>query len=95
MKLGNLEIHWKQVAPPYAEPVKDLTAAFAVAELDPLWLGVHQALNKLEREMIEGAYNSIGERANDAIRNAEGVQLVRLRLIEIRNNALHAKKGVM
>ncbi len=97
MKIGNLDIRWPSARARVNTSVvgKDLSGVFAISEFEPWWMAVHQALNELEDEMIKGAYNSIGEKCVDAVRNAEGVNLVRQRLIEKRANALSAKKEVM
>lgn len=97
MKLGNLEIRWPRSSARIDTSVvgKDLTGVFAISEFEPWWMALHQTLNELEDEMIKGAYNSIGDKCIDAVRNAEGVNLVRQRLLEKRATALSQKKEVL
>jgi hypothetical protein len=95
MKFGNLEVRWNgRTLPPYAEPARDLSGIFAVSELEPWYLAVHQCVNEIEREANEAARNRVSNtnQCISAIGAAEGAAMVRLRLIEKRENALREKK---
>jgi len=69
---------------------KDLSGAFAVADSEPWWRAVHQTINELELETIEAArrYTKSTNECIAAVGAGEGVAMVRLRLIEKRDNAL-------
>jgi hypothetical protein len=102
MKIGDLEIRWHGPSSSRArvntEVVgKDMSGVFSVSEFEPWWLAVHQAINELEEETIEAARRATGRPYNciAAVGAGEGVAMVRLRLIEKRDNALRAKKEVM
>ncbi len=76
------------------EPDRDMTNSFAIADDNPIWLATHQAINELEKEVVETARKCS---ANPSLSNyhlgaSEGVSMVRLRLIEKRNVALEAAK---
>jgi hypothetical protein len=99
MKIGNLEVQWHEKCS-YARDArihsngdKDLSGAFAVADTEPLWRAIHQALDELEMEMIEAArrYTKSTNECIAAVGAGEGVAMVRLRLIEKRENALRER----
>lgn len=75
------------------EPIetdRDLSMTFAVANDNTLWLAVHQVVNEIEKECVEGARRYIANtnQCISAVGAGEGASLVRTRLIEKRNLAL-------
>lgn len=83
-------LQFEEVYTPTPMVDRDMTNAFAVANDNSLWLGVHQAINEVEKETIEMARKCS---ANPSLSNyhlgaSEGVMMVRLRLIQKRNLAL-------
>jgi hypothetical protein len=99
MKIGPVEILLPSRARArinmYGDNGKDLSGAFAIADTEPLWLAIHQAINELEMETIEAArrYTAETNRCIAAVGASEGVAMVRLRLQEKRNNALRENRG--
>jgi hypothetical protein len=79
------------------ETDRDMNGAFAIADDNSLWLATHQAINELEKEVIETARKCS---ANPSLSNyhlgaSEGVTMVRLRLIEKRKMALKATEDLL
>jgi len=72
------------------ETDRDMMMAFAVEDTNPLWLAVHQAINEIEKECVEGSrrYVANTNQCISAVGAGEGASLVRTRLIEKRNLAL-------
>jgi hypothetical protein len=97
MKIGPVEILLpsRARARAYVDTydAKDLTGAFAVSDLEPWWMAVHQTINELEMEMIEAArrYTKSTNECIAAVGAGEGVAMVRLRLLEKRENALRER----
>ena len=79
--------------PPISKPIetdRDMTNAFAVTDDNSMWLAVHQVVNEVEKECIEGSrrYVMNTNQCISAVGAGEGASLIRLRLIEKRNLAL-------
>jgi hypothetical protein len=89
VKIGNLEIRWAG-AVDIAQDGVDRSSVFAVPDTDPFWLAVHQVVNEIERETLEAARSRVGNtnQCISAVGASEGAMMVRLRLIEKRENAL-------
>lgn len=97
MRIGNLEIRYPRARARVDTSVvaKDMSGVFAVSEFEPWWLAVHKALNELEVETIDAARAATGRPYNciAAVGASEGVAMVRMRLIELRENALREKQN--
>src|SRR4030095_1064187 len=97
MKIGPVEILLPSRARARAyvdiDGDKDLSGAFAVADTEPLWLAIHQTINELEMETIEAErrYTKSTNECIAAVGAGEGVAMVRLRLMEKRENALRER----
>lgn len=93
---------WQAGKPKWAGAVdieidRDMAMSFAIANDNSLWLAVHQAINEVEKEVIETARKCS---ANPSLSNyhlgaSEGVTMVRLRLIEKRKAALKATEDLL
>ena len=76
---------------------RDLTNAFAVPDTEAWWLAVHQTLNQAEREIWDGAK----ARTKDsnlciaAVGAAEGIDLIRQKLIDKRAAALRTNQDAI
>lgn len=95
MKIGNLEIRWARKYYPQITGEEDLGTFLAVPETHTLWRAVHQCINEMETETIEAARARTGNPnlCIAAVGAGEGVAMVRMRLIEKRENAItEAKK---
>lgn len=91
MKIGPVEISLARArARIDSNGAEDLSGALAVSELEPWWRAVHQAINEVEQETVEAArrYTKSTNECIAAVGAGEGVAMVRLRLIEKRENAL-------
>src|SRR5947209_1189586 len=68
MRIGRLEIRWLSKPYPWAGAInlfygteeKDLGAALAVPETDLFWRAVHQVINEVESETVDGARRYVG-----------------------------------
>jgi hypothetical protein len=89
MRIGKIELRWDADVDIVQDKI-DRSHIFAVPENEPWWLAVHQAINEIERETIDAArrYTKSTNECIAAVGAGEGVAMVRLRLLEKRENAL-------
>jgi hypothetical protein len=87
---------WKRllskITAPKVSPDTDLTGVFAIANDTPWYLAVHQILNEAEKEAMEGAKQRTANpnMCIAAVGAAEGVDLVRQKLLDKRRLALQS-----
>jgi hypothetical protein len=95
MKIGKLEVRWDNELD-IGGPIDgvDRTSVFAVPSNEPWWLAVHQIVNEIELEAFNAARSRVAN-TNECINSigaSEGAMMVRLRLVEKRENALRVGK---
>ena len=93
MKIGKLEVRWNISSDIPADGI-DRSSVFAVPNNEPWWLEVHKAVNEIELEAFNAARSRVSN-TNECINSigaSEGAMMVRLRLIEKRENALRVRK---
>jgi len=87
-----MRLWWRKSA--VEVPDRDYSLVFAVPDTEPWWLAVHQVLNEAERETVQGARDRT---ANPnlciaAVGAGEGIDLVRQKLIDKRQQSLRTQK---
>ena len=94
MKIGKFEVRWSEPDEIIRQDTVDRTSVFAVPNNEPWWLAVHQAINEVEQEAFNAARARVAN-TNECINSigaSEGAMMVRLRLVEKRENALRVRK---
>ena len=95
MKIGKLEVRWSRQPDdlPRHDGV-DRTSVFAVPNNEPWYLAVHDVVNEIELEAFNAARNRVGNtnQCMNSIGASEGAMMIRLRLVEKRENALRVRK---
>ena len=96
MKIGKLEVRWagRAAGVERMSDGVDRTSVFAVPDNEPWYLAVHQAINEVEQEAFNAARARVSN-TNECINSigaSEGAMMVRLRLVEKRENALRVRK---
>ena len=96
MKIGKLEVRWagRAAGVERMSDGVDRTSVFAVPDNEPWWLGVHQVVNEIEKEAFDAARARVAytNQCINSIGASEGAMMIRLRLIEKRENALRVRK---
>jgi len=98
MKIGRLEIRWTNRAVATRAMQGDsaqLLAAFAVPDTTAWWRAVNWILDVAEAETVRNARNSTmhTNMVLNAVGAGEGIDLVRTKLKEARENAIHQDRS--
>jgi len=75
---------------PPAHNDTDYSQVFAVPENEPWWCAVHRVLDEAEKETVQGARDYIKDtnRVLSAVGAGEGIELVRRKLLDLRDQSL-------